>query len=694
MNDITSYENALNDGLYANGGTTNKKVYVSIQLPFKSEKIGVDETKGVFKSAFSIYYQYYDEKPFEELKNGKLDGLVGVSTSPNNIAEWFTHRDCLIVMDYNEFIKTNETETINYYDPYQLMKNNLFLFKRLYANITRYGEQEGNYVFTQTLKKILEKIIPEINLEINLSDKQKYYELYRISRFLSPYETSAFTKWIEEFSIKIENPIDLTNAILEFNKLNDNYLGKGFENPVLTFDELLPLVEKGITNASKIYESEQEIVLTNRELNIPKNSQLFFIKKNEVGKIPESNQLELIEKYNLKELYKVYFVDRKELEKYRSIWLKKEEEKFNKNLEQGIEDLEIKKKQVTHELLTLFLNNSLKSFKEEYEKYYIQESSELKMFYDIESDDYIEMYWYSVPLVQLIINKYQEIIYSNWVKIIESKKVKNLNLYTFSNLYDEIKYELKDFFEQNKEELDKINDWKEVSGYGYLNSYNMEYLLISSVDGYKDSPEWINYKQLSKMYLDKMGRELYRYYDKKDVYLISDYKDGGATNVPTEFWGNVAGGVLIYCSGTNRYLLLKRSDYVQEPNTWGIISGKLDDDENVEEAVKRETEEETGFELNNLIPAFVFKSNNFVFHNFISITKEEFEPTLNWENTDYGWFDFNEFPKDLHFGLELLIKNSNLKELTNTFSGGGELKNTTSMEYVISDIWSNFGIKF
>lgn len=83
--------------------------------------------------------------------------MVGVSTSPNNIAEWFIHRDCLIVMDYDEFISLNETETINYYDPYQLMKNNFYLFKRLYANITRNGEQEGSYVFKQTLVKILEK---------------------------------------------------------------------------------------------------------------------------------------------------------------------------------------------------------------------------------------------------------------------------------------------------------------------------------------------------------------------------------------------------------------------------------------------------------------------------------------------------------------------------------------------------------
>jgi hypothetical protein len=129
---------------------------------------------------------------------------------------------------------------------------------------------------------------------MEISEGEKYRELYRIDRFLDTNNTSAFYRWAN-VKQDIESPIDLTNAILEFNKLNDSYLGDGFENPVLTFDELLPLVEKGVTNASKIYESEQEIVLTNRELNIPKNSQLFFIGKDELGRNRESNLDELIE---------------------------------------------------------------------------------------------------------------------------------------------------------------------------------------------------------------------------------------------------------------------------------------------------------------------------------------------------------------------------------------------------------------
>lgn len=516
--DIQAYQDAMGISEFDEGGETKpKKVYVSIRLD--------NEIQGRFPN----YFFNYDEKPFEELKNGTLKGVVGVSTSPNNIAEWFINRDCLIVMDYEQFIAINQTEKIDYYDSYQLMKNNLYLFKRLYANITRYGEQEGSYVFTQTLVKILEKIIREINLEMNLAEGQKYSELYRISRFLSPYETKAFPNWIEKNEIKIESPVDLTNAILDFNKLNDSYLGQGFENPILTFDELLPVVEKGITNASSIYESEQEIVLINRELNIPKNSQLFFVGKDEVGNDRESNKDELIEKYNLKELYKVYFVDRKEIQKYRDLWLKKEDEKFNKKLEQGREQLELKKEQVVEELLDYFLQKSLDRIKYEIEKNIVDYSESLE-FYDEKTDDYIEQYWYQIPIVESIFDTYTHIIKNFWKSFIQKKQVKNLDLYAFDMFYFNVKQELKNYFENKKNEIDKLLDYRNVKGSGaYLDPNLFERLLIKSVDDYENLPEWIDYKELSKMYLDKMGAELYRYYDKKDLRLISQYEDGGET---------------------------------------------------------------------------------------------------------------------------------------------------------------------
>ena len=521
--DIQAYEEAMGIS-YAEGGEAKpKKVYVSIQLDNNLEKI---------PNTFNEYFTTYDEKTFEELKKGVLKGVVGVSSSPNNIAEWFIHRDCLIVMEYEEFIAINETETINYYDPYQLMKNNLYLFKRLYANISRYGEQQDSYVFKQTLVKILEKIILEIDLKMNLAEGQKYSELRRISQFLSPYITREFPEWIEKNEIKIESPIDLTNAILDFNKLNDgaSYLGSGFENPVLTFDELLPVVEKGITNASRVYDSEQEIVLNNRELNIPKNSQLFFIGKDEVGRERESNRDDLIEKYNLKELYKVYFVDRQQIQKYRDFWLKKEEEKFNQKIETGKQDLEIKKSQVTDNLIDYFIQHSIDTVIDKVNKEILSYELGSLEFYDSTKDDYEEMNWVNIPLVNELFSKYTEIVEKSWEEIIENKSVNQVNLYSFNVFQDDANRKLKTYFEQNRDKYEELDNYRNTKGRPSLNLSFFEYDMLKSLDDYQDLPEWIDYKELSKMYLEKMGSEIYRYYDKKDLPLISYYKQGGETN--------------------------------------------------------------------------------------------------------------------------------------------------------------------
>ena len=147
-------------------------------------------------------------------------------------------------------------------------------------------------------------------------------------------------------------------------------------------------------------------------------------------------------------------------------------------------------------------------------------------------------------------------------------------------------------------------------------------------------------------------------------YDVEKYEIGGETDETTEFWGTEAGGALVYCSTTDRYLILLRSDWVLEPNTWGIISGKLDVDEtNVEDAVLREAKEETGQELSDLIPSFIFEKPNFKFHNFVSIVKEEFTPKLNWENSDYRWVKLDEMPENLHFGLKLLLQKEDLPTL-------------------------------
>lgn len=123
------------------------------------------------------------------------------------------------------------------------------------------------------------------------------------------------------------------------------------------------------------------------------------------------------------------------------------------------------------------------------------------------------------------------------------------------------------------------------------------------------------------------------------------------------FWGNKGAGIIPYCPKTKRFLLALRSQYVNEPGTWGLLGGKIDNDENPLDAAKRELSEEINYHGKLDIKFLkLFQSGNFKFHNFLGIVEEEFSPTeLDWETEKVQWFALNEFPDNLHFGIKFII---------------------------------------
>ena len=56
-------------------------------------------------------------------------------------------------------------------------------------------------------------------------------------------------------------------------------------------------------------------------------------------------------------------------------------------------------------------------------------------FYDSTKDDYEEMNWLNIPLVDELFSKYTEIVEKSWEEIIENKSVNQVNLYSFNVLY-------------------------------------------------------------------------------------------------------------------------------------------------------------------------------------------------------------------------------------------------------------------
>jgi 8-oxo-dGTP pyrophosphatase MutT (NUDIX family) len=138
------------------------------------------------------------------------------------------------------------------------------------------------------------------------------------------------------------------------------------------------------------------------------------------------------------------------------------------------------------------------------------------------------------------------------------------------------------------------------------------------------------------------------------------------TDKSGKFWGNAGAGGVFYCKSTKKFLLAFRSAHVNEPHTWGVWGGAIDDDESPLQAVKREVQEETGYKGNyQIIPSFVYKKGDFQYHNFVIVVEKEFDPKLDWETEKFGWFALDEFPTPLHFGLKSLV--SHLKDAVRTF---------------------------
>jgi len=153
-----------------------------------------------------------------------------------------------------------------------------------------------------------------------------------------------------------------------------------------------------------------------------------------------------------------------------------------------------------------------------------------------------------------------------------------------------------------------------------------------------------------------------------------------------EFWGKAGAGILFVCTDDNTIFLMQRSPYVEQPGTWGIPGGSVSgegffdsstgSDRPTDEAFWQGAQQETFEECGSLPEglgiegSLDFQSGNFVYRNFICdvplAAKDLWTGSieLNWENDGYGWFDFDDLPDDLHFGVEYILENYFGRRLT------------------------------
>lgn len=141
------------------------------------------------------------------------------------------------------------------------------------------------------------------------------------------------------------------------------------------------------------------------------------------------------------------------------------------------------------------------------------------------------------------------------------------------------------------------------------------------------------------------------------IDVMEDHEQPVECDRGHQHWGRygAAGALLrhVGASGTPRYLLMKRSPYVDAGETWSVPGGAMAAHESPVAAAVREATEEMGpFPASNMIHAHTNDHGGWAYHTVTGDAPSPFEPRMDDENAEHGWFtpaEVDELP--LHPGF-------------------------------------------
>lgn len=127
----------------------------------------------------------------------------------------------------------------------------------------------------------------------------------------------------------------------------------------------------------------------------------------------------------------------------------------------------------------------------------------------------------------------------------------------------------------------------------------------------------------------------------------------------SEFDQPQAAGCVLYAEDTGRWCLQQRSDTVDDPGLWAAWGGGREPGETLEQTVRRELAEESGYR-GPLTLEPLARNSRYV--TYIGVVPLEFEPRPNHEWKDYRWVELGQWPGPLHPGTAAALERVYIKE--------------------------------
>jgi hypothetical protein len=472
-----------------------KKAYVSIRIKYESGRAENDK----FYNNYEI--KSFDEKTFEELKDHKLKGILGVSTSNYNLSEWLVHRECLIVMPFDKFLELNKTEQVQYYDADYLTKNGLDALYRLYDRKDRTDQD-----YYSILQNIFPKISNEFNLEGMVKKGTDYTNMYVVSDLFNVYNSGNFIRHVSKQE-RINSPYDLAKIVIDYTNSeqikNDYPYNRSVEN--LTIESIINPITKGIINSGRIYVDESEWLIKDSELVIPENSQLFFVLKGYDNM--RSKYDEMISKYDLKSSYKIGFINQKNLNELQSKRFNLKDEKWKAEYQKARTETEkriLKTLQsIQNEIIEKWTNQIIEDFKvsDGYENYKDYDGNQYGNNI-LEVPDAIT-YFDSLML------RFIDIYNARIDNIVETK-----SKYAFVDIKNDFTRYLEDLKDkEGNDELGVKTEWHHIY---------KEDLLRKLLYGIRIG-DYFDLDNIGERIKSEVGSDLYRYFSKDEI----SFKKGG-----------------------------------------------------------------------------------------------------------------------------------------------------------------------